>query len=469
MLIPFTFFLDFPRVPTHQHKDGSCNLGQEDSGPLPIKEEQEEPIFHEDREQLTVKQESNALMVTLIHEEHQPREDPILDLNPNLSNEKTKVKTPVETSKLLEPDCDQQLISISPRVQENVKSEDPRSTPDEVLEPTVKQKRRKCHPGNADNPAPAAVDWNTDPGATSASCQTGEKEVKVTSDLTEHSPAQANENPDAHITCRKGARGSRSSVHTRNHTGNGPFHCGTCGKEFKHSNHLKQHLRIHTGERPFSCKTCGKAFKQSVHLRQHVRIHTGEKPYSCKICGKDFSTPTYIKVHQRIHTGEKPYPCKICEKPFRSLPELKRHIRVHTGERPYSCKTCGKAFKNRSALNVHFRIHTGQKQFLCKVCGMRFKQPHHLSVHMRIHTGPLLCKTCGKFFQRASSLTRHMTSHTDNRPNVCKTCGESFNQMSEFTRHMTKHSVENTQNFRQGSSDVATDVTSTWKDSKCLL
>ncbi|CAF91627.1 unnamed protein product, partial [Tetraodon nigroviridis] len=141
-------------VCTHQHQDGSCDLDQGDSEPPPIKEEQEEPCCYWDREQQTVKQESEALMMTPIHEEDDR-----------------------ETSVSKEPDCDQQLLSNSPRVveskdQENYNGEDSGSTPGEDLKPTVKQNKRKSHPGNANNPADSAADWNTDTGPTPATCHT---------------------------------------------------------------------------------------------------------------------------------------------------------------------------------------------------------------------------------------------------------------------------------------------------------
>ncbi|KAJ7688622.1 hypothetical protein B0H17DRAFT_839972, partial [Mycena rosella] len=47
----------------------------------------------------------------------------------------------------------------------------------------------------------------------------------------------------------------------------------SCGRLFKHMEHLRWHLRTHTMERPFACPRCNKRFSRSDNLNQHVRRH----------------------------------------------------------------------------------------------------------------------------------------------------------------------------------------------------
>ncbi|CAG0885347.1 unnamed protein product, partial [Cyprideis torosa] len=183
-----------------------------------------------------------------------------------------------------------------------------------------------------------------------------------------------------------------------------------CPSAFTQSNVMKDHLRSHTGETPFECDLCGRQFTRKTGLislsgrttvpfqkswrkqlancfafSSHSLFYHLRCFYSIfsMFCEKQFKWTTSLEVHYRVHTNERPFECHICSKRFSRSGDLKKHNRVHTGERPYRCQLCPSAFTQSNSLKSHLRTHTGETPFECDLCGKQFTRSFSMRQHKK--------------------------------------------------------------------------------------
>ena len=175
------------------------------------------------------------------------------------------------------------------------------------------------------------------------------------------------------------------------------------------------HTRYHTGKKTSQCNLCLKEFSQSTHLLTHERQLHSEKErerFICSICNKGFITKPGLMDHTVSHSDKEPYPCEFCPKSFK----LKRHLKYHCDYHhsafkiEFKCKTCSKVFTQSGSVYKHIReVHEDKRLFNCEICNYSSNRIASIRIHTdAIHNNvKFICPICSKEVAYKSHMTRH--------------------------------------------------------------
>ncbi|KAK7505835.1 hypothetical protein BaRGS_00003106, partial [Batillaria attramentaria] len=162
----------------------------------------------------------------------------------------------------------------------------------------------------------------------------------------------------------------------------------SCNYETTYTKDMHRHERKHTGERPYKCPHCGKNFNRSDKLRVHIRWHTGDKPFKCSQC--DYasmpdlpcSVKGNLKSHYKInHSPENQLQCEKCDFASSSQKLMREHLKKHTSGQ--KCPVCKYICSTTASLRNHLRVHSDERPYRCDFCSYSAKQQGNVKAHMK--------------------------------------------------------------------------------------